>query len=59
MQVAAKIVVRDEPWQETPGRRFDFQEALSNKLPMDVISALLGIPEEDRDRYRHWVDRGL
>ena len=41
------------------GRRFDFQAALSNKLPMDVISALLGIPEEDRDRYRGWVERGL
>ncbi len=44
-----------------PGRshRFDFQAALSNKLPMDVVSALLGIPEEDRDRYRGWVDKGL
>jgi cytochrome P450 len=40
-------------------KRFDFQDALSNKLPMDVISALLGIPEEHRDRYRGWVDRGL
>jgi cytochrome P450 len=40
-------------------RRFDFQEVLSNKLPMDVISALLGIPEEDRERYRRWVDLGL
>ncbi|MDJ0847157.1 MAG: cytochrome P450 [Myxococcota bacterium] len=37
----------------------EFQEALSNKLPMDVISALLGIPEEDRDTYRLNVDRGL
>jgi cytochrome P450 len=26
---------------------------------MDVISALLGIPEEDRDTYRGWVDAGL
>lgn len=40
-------------------RHFDFQAVLSNKLPMDVISALLGIPEEDRDRYRGYVDRGL
>jgi len=37
----------------------DFQAALSHKLPMDVISALLGIPEEFRDSYRTWVDRGL
>jgi cytochrome P450 len=39
--------------------RCDFQATLSNKLPMDVISALLGIPEADRDTYRHWVDIGL
>jgi hypothetical protein len=26
---------------------------------MDVISALLGIPEEDRDAYRHGIDQGL
>ncbi|MEE2678178.1 MAG: cytochrome P450 [Myxococcota bacterium] len=37
----------------------DFQEVLSHKLPMDVISALLGIPEEFRETYRAWVDRGL
>lgn len=37
----------------------DFQQALSNKLPMDVISALIGIPEPDRARYRENVDRGL
>ena len=41
------------------GRRFDFQAALSNKLPMDVISALLGIPDEERDGYRAAVERGL
>ena len=40
-------------------RRFDVQQAFSVKLPMDVISVLLGIPEADRDWYRHTVDRGL
>jgi cytochrome P450 len=39
--------------------RFDVQQAFSVKLPMDVISVLLGIPEADRDWYRHTVDRGL
>ncbi|MFP8882357.1 MAG: cytochrome P450 [Myxococcota bacterium] len=38
---------------------FDIQREFSVKLPMDVISALLGIPPEYRDRYREWVDRGL
>ena len=41
------------------GRDFDFQAALSNKLPMDVISAMLGIPEEDRERYRGYIEKGL
>src|SRR3990172_12130536 len=40
-------------------RSFDFQAALSNLLPMDVISVLVGIPEEDRAAYRGWVDKGL
>jgi cytochrome P450 len=40
-------------------RSFDFQAALSNGLPMDVISVLVGIPEEDRAAYRSWVDKGL
>lgn len=37
----------------------DFQAAVSSKLPMDVISALLGIPEGDRDRYRVAIDHSL
>ena len=38
---------------------FDFEQAFAVKFPMDVISALLGIPEQDRDMYRHSIDRGL
>ena len=40
-------------------KRFDVQQAFAVKLPMDVISVLLGIPEEDRDWFRESVDRGL
>jgi cytochrome P450 len=40
-------------------KRFDIQQAFSVKFPMDVISVLLGIPEADRDWYRHTVDKGL
>ena len=40
-------------------KSFDFQAALSNLLPMDVISVLVGIPEQDRATYRGWVDKGL
>src|SRR5262245_57368227 len=38
---------------------FDFEQEFAVKFPMDVISALLGIPEEDRDAYRHAVDSSL
>lgn len=40
-------------------RRFDVQQAFAVRLPMDVISVLLGIPEADREGYRHTVDKGL
>lgn len=34
--------------------RFDVVREFTAKLPMDVISALLGIPESDRDAVRGW-----
>jgi len=34
--------------------RFDIVREFTAKLPMDVISALLGIPPEDRDTVRGW-----
>ena len=37
----------------------DIQAAFSNKLPMDVISVLMGVPEEFRDGYRAAVERVL
>lgn len=39
--------------------RFDFEQAFAVKFPMDVISALVGIPPEDRDAYRRSIDSGL
>jgi len=38
---------------------FDFEQEFAVKFPMDVISVLLGIPEDMRDQYRMWVDKGL
>jgi len=46
-----------EPLSDTSA--CEFQSTCSNKLPMDVISALVGIPEEDRDMVRSWVNKGL
>jgi len=36
--------------------RFDFIADFSAKMPMDVISSLLGVPEGDQDTLRHWSD---
>jgi cytochrome P450 len=34
----------------------DFVAEFAGKLPMDVISEMLGVPEEDRDQLRAWAD---
>ncbi len=36
--------------------RCDFIRDFAGKLPMDVISEMLGVPEADRDRLRAWSD---
>jgi cytochrome P450 len=36
--------------------RFDFLEDFGAKLPVMVISTLLGVPEADREDIRHWTD---
>ncbi|UCE84944.1 MAG: cytochrome P450 [Deltaproteobacteria bacterium] len=38
---------------------FDFVADFSAKLPVMVISSLLGVPEEDQDQLRHWTDQTL
>ena len=35
---------------------FDYVEDFGAKLPVMVISALLGVPEKDREDIRHWSD---
>lgn len=40
-------------------RDFDIQDRVGNKFPMDVISALMGLPESIRDTYRQWMDKML
>ncbi len=37
----------------------DFVKDFSGPLPMDVISALLGVPAQDRARIREWTDLAL
>jgi cytochrome P450 len=35
---------------------FDWVGGFAGKLPMDVISELIGVPESDRDELRMWAD---
>jgi len=39
--------------------RCDFIQDFAGKLPMDVVSELLGVPPADRDALRHWADTVL
>lgn len=34
----------------------DFIEAFAGKLPMDIISEIVGVPVEDRDKVRGWAN---
>jgi len=46
-----------EPQRGGPG--FDYVEDFGAKLPVMVISSLLGVPEEDHDQIRTWTDELL
>jgi hypothetical protein len=37
----------------------DFMEGFAGKLPMDFISEMIGVPKEDRNMVRRWVDAVL
>jgi cytochrome P450 len=41
---------------ERDGRGFDYVEVLAAKIPTMVIGALLGIPADDQDLLRKWID---
>ncbi len=43
----------------TPGARVDVIEDFAGKLPMAVISVMLGVPREDQDELRQWSDAML
>ncbi len=46
-----------DPMQASDG--FDYIEEFGAKLPVMVISSLLGVPEEDHDQIRVWTDQLL
>ena len=40
----------------SPGETVDYVTEFAGKLPMDVISELMGVPEPDRQTLRAWAD---
>jgi cytochrome P450 len=40
----------------SPSDTVDYVNEFAGKLPMDVISELMGVPVEDRDQVRAWAD---
>jgi cytochrome P450 len=38
---------------------FDAVQDFSGPFPVEVITTMLGAPEEDAQRIRHWIDEGL
>lgn len=55
--VRATVVRLLEPLVERGGG--DFVQDFSTPLPMEVIFTVLGVPDADRVRLRHWMDLSL
>ena len=46
----------DTMMEKATGGSVDYVNEFAGKLPMDVISELMGVPVEDRDQVRAWAD---
>ncbi len=52
LEPTVRKITRDRLEGLEPGDQIDLFERLASVMPMDVISAMLGVPEEDRDHVR-------
>jgi cytochrome P450 len=52
-------IVRGHLDPQVDGTGFDFVADFGAKVPMMVISAMLGVPVEDREQIREWTDATL
>ena len=53
LEPTVRQITRDRLAGLEPGDQIDLFERLGSTMPMDVISTMLGVPEEDRDFVRH------
>jgi cytochrome P450 len=54
-----RAIVRGYLDPQVGGAGFDFVDDFGAKVPMMVISSMLGVPEEDREQVRRWTDEWL
>jgi cytochrome P450 len=57
LQPAIRRIARAHVEPALASGSFDFIADLAAKVPMDVISELVGVPEDERDRVRHLGNR--
>jgi cytochrome P450 len=59
LEPTVRQITRDRLAGLEPGDQIDLFERLGSSMPMDVISTLLGVPAEDRDRIRHLTNTAM
>jgi cytochrome P450 len=59
LEPTIRSIVRRYLDAQLGGSGFDFVADFGAKVPMMVIAAMLGVPEEDREQIREWTDETL
>jgi cytochrome P450 len=59
LEPSIREIVRGYLDVQVGGSGFDFVADFGAKVPMMVISSMLGVPEEDREQIRQWTDQML
>jgi cytochrome P450 len=59
LKSSIREIVRGQLDAQVGGSGFDFVADFGAKVPMMVISSMLGVPEEDREQIRRWTDEML
>jgi cytochrome P450 len=59
LEPTVRRITRDRLAGLEPGDQIDLFERLASSMPMDVISTMLGVPAQDRDRIRHLTNAGM